>query len=63
MGNISSSVSLTNRPEANQQKAPTFRWGLSDSTDAESFGDFSLSRWRVLAEPQEWTQQQPGRGG
>ena len=55
---------LCDRPiKTQQQKAPPPRWRLSDSTEAESFGDFSLSRWRELAEPQEWTQQQPGRGG
>ena len=50
-----------------QQKAPAFA-GASESPvlevreEAESFG-FSLSRWRELAEPRGWTQQQPGRGG
>ena len=42
-------------------RSPAFRWGLSDSTEAESLEEFSLSRWRGLTEPQEWTQHQPRR--
>ena len=45
------------------KKPPPCGGGFPIQSEAESFGDFSLSRWRELAEPQEWTQQQPGRGG
>ena len=52
--------------EIEQQKTPSCE-GLSDSTEAESLNvqpqAVPINRWREPAEPQEWTQQQPGRGG